>query len=45
MKVISIKVEEELLQELDIYAINKRVPRSVVIRQAIEKFLKEEVKP
>lgn len=45
MKIISFKVEEELLQELDIYAINKRIPRSVIIRQAIERLLREEVEP
>jgi len=43
MKVISVKIEEELFQELEIYSINQRLPRSVIIRKAIEKYLSEEL--
>ncbi|GGT95171.1 hypothetical protein GCM10007116_10800 [Sulfodiicoccus acidiphilus] len=42
MKVIAFKVEEELLNALDIYALNKRMTRSEVIRNALKKYLEEE---
>ncbi|MGC9106497.1 MAG: ribbon-helix-helix protein, CopG family [Thermoprotei archaeon] len=41
MRVITFKVDEDLLRKLDIYAINRRLSRSDVIREAIERYLKE----
>ena len=41
MRVVTFKIEEELLAQLDLYAINKRISRSEVIREALERFLKE----
>lgn len=40
MRVVTFKIDEELLQKLDSYAINRRLSRSDVIREAIEQFLK-----
>ena len=39
MKVVSFKIENDLLAKLDLYAVNKRVTRSEVIREAIAEFL------
>jgi len=39
--VITFKLEEDLLQELDLYAVNSRVTRSEVIREALIKYLRE----
>nr|WP_011225132.1 ribbon-helix-helix protein, CopG family [Sulfolobus islandicus]CAG38167.1 putative CopG protein [Sulfolobus islandicus] len=39
MKVVTFKIEEELLQELDLYAINSRNTRSEIIREAINLYL------
>ena len=39
MKVISFKIDDELLTVLDLYAINKRASRSEIIREAIFEFL------
>lgn len=39
MRVITFKAEEELLQKLDLYAVNMRLTRSEVIREAIKGFL------
>jgi metal-responsive CopG/Arc/MetJ family transcriptional regulator len=44
MKVITVKLEEDLLKELDNYAINNKLSRSEVIRQAINDFLRTNVK-
>lgn len=38
---ITFKLEEDLLQELDLYAVNSRVTRSEVIREALIKYLRE----
>jgi len=39
MRVITFKVNEELLRELDLFAANNRLYRSEVIRAAIEFYL------
>jgi len=39
LRPITFKIEEELLQELDLYAINNKLDRSSVIRQAIDFYL------
>ncbi len=39
MRVVTFKLEEELLQKLDLYAVNARVTRSEVIREALKLFL------
>ncbi|WP_338601033.1 ribbon-helix-helix protein, CopG family [Sulfolobus tengchongensis] len=39
LRVITFKVEEELLVKLDLYCINNRKIRSEVIREAIEFYL------
>ncbi|ACR42198.1 ribbon-helix-helix protein, CopG family [Saccharolobus islandicus] len=39
MRVITFKLEEELLQELDLYAINRKMCRSEIIREAIKLYL------
>ncbi|BDB97428.1 ribbon-helix-helix protein, CopG family [Saccharolobus caldissimus] len=39
LRVVTFKVDEELLTKLDLYAINKRLSRSEVIREAIEYYL------
>ncbi len=44
MKVITVKVEEDLLKELDNYAMNNKLSRSDVVRQAIEEFLRTNVR-
>ena len=40
MRVVTFKIDEELLQKLDVYALNQRLSRSDVIREAIEFYLK-----
>ena len=40
MRVVTFKIDEELLQKLDVYALNMRLSRSDVIREAIEFYLK-----
>jgi metal-responsive CopG/Arc/MetJ family transcriptional regulator len=40
MKVVSIKIEEDLLELLDAYAINNKLNRSEAIRKAIKEMLK-----
>jgi len=40
LRPITFKIEEELLQELDLFCINRRVDRSVIIREAIKFYLK-----
>lgn len=39
MKVITFKAEEDLLRKLDLYAANRRLSRSEVIRDALRKYL------
>ena len=39
MRVVTFKLEEELLQKLDLYAINSRVTKSQVIREALKRYL------
>lgn len=39
MRVITFKVNEELLQRLDLYCVNNNLGRSEVIRAAIEFYL------
>ena len=40
MRVITFKIDEDLLQKLDKYAINHKLNRSEVIRQALMEFLR-----
>jgi metal-responsive CopG/Arc/MetJ family transcriptional regulator len=40
MRVVTFKLEEELLQQLDLYCINNKQVRSEVIREAIEFYLR-----
>ena len=39
MRIVTFKLEEELLQQLDLYCINNKLDRSSVIREAIEFYL------
>ena len=39
MKTVTFKIYEDLLEKLDTYAKLKRLPRSEVIRRAIEEYL------
>jgi len=39
MRVVTFKLEEELLQKLELYAINSRVTKSQVIREALKRYL------
>jgi metal-responsive CopG/Arc/MetJ family transcriptional regulator len=41
MKMISIKIEDELIEKVDLYATNKGISRSETIRYAIKKFLEQ----
>jgi metal-responsive CopG/Arc/MetJ family transcriptional regulator len=43
MKPISIKLPDDLLIKVDLYAMNKRLSRSDVIREALERYLKAEL--
>ena len=40
MRIVTFKLDEELLQKLDRYAMNHRLYRAEVIRMALEEFLK-----
>jgi len=40
MRIITFKLDEDLLQKLDRYAMNHRLYRAEVIRMALEEFLK-----
>ena len=42
MRVVTVKLPKDLLELLDRISIKKNVPRSVLIRKAIEKMLMEE---
>ena len=44
MRVVTFKVEEDLLELLDRYAIKYNLNRSEAIRRAIEQMIKEEFK-
>jgi len=39
MRVLSVKLDEDLFQKLDLYAVNARVTRSEVIREALKIYL------
>ncbi|QGA54543.1 ribbon-helix-helix protein, CopG family [Sulfolobus sp. E5-1-F] len=39
MRVVTFKVDEELLTKLDLYCVNNRKERSEVIREAIKFYL------
>ncbi|QKR00940.1 ribbon-helix-helix protein, CopG family [Metallosphaera tengchongensis] len=39
MRVVTFKAEEDLLLKLDLYAANKRIARSEIIRDALKKYL------
>ena len=39
MRVVTFKLDEELLQQLDIYCVNHKLVRSEAIREAIELYL------
>ncbi|MCP6729962.1 MULTISPECIES: CopG family transcriptional regulator [Metallosphaera] len=43
MKVITFKVDEDLLIMLEAYSMNHRLNRSEAIRKAIEKMVKDEI--
>ena len=42
MKVVTFKIDDELFKKLELYAINNGLSRSMVIKRAIERFLREE---
>ncbi len=42
MRVITFKAEEDLATKLDLYAVNKRISRSEIIREAIKRYLEAE---
>ncbi len=42
MKMITVKMEEDLLEQLDAFAIRNKLNRSEAIRLAVRKLLKEE---
>jgi len=39
MRIVTFKLEEDLLEQLDLYCINNKLDRSSVIRQAIRFYL------
>ena len=39
MRVVTFKIDEKLLERLDMYAVNNKLSRSDVIREAIEFYL------
>ena len=43
LRVISFKIDETILSQIDAYAIKHRITRSDVIRLAIQRFLEEEL--
>jgi len=43
MRVVTFKCEPQLLELLDLYAINHNMARSEVIRLAIERLIREEL--
>ncbi len=44
MRVVSFKLDEELLQQLDLYCVNHKLTRSEAIREAIELYLRLKLK-
>ena len=42
MRIVTFKVDEELLELLDLYCINSKLHRSEVIRDAIKLYLSKE---
>ena len=42
MRVVTFKVDEELLEILDLYCVNNKLHRSEVIRDAIKLYLSKE---
>jgi metal-responsive CopG/Arc/MetJ family transcriptional regulator len=44
MRVVTFRLDEDLLQKLDLYAINSGVTRSEVIREALEIYLASKVR-
>jgi len=45
MRVVTFKLDEELLRKLDLYCANNRLVRSEVIRDAIEFYLSNYIYP
>jgi len=43
MRTVSFKADLDLIELLDWYAMNHRIPRSLAIRMAIERMVKEEM--
>ena len=41
IRVVSMTIDEELLEQLEIYAIKHKMSRSEVVRMAIKRLLKE----
>ncbi len=41
MRVVSMTIDEKLLEQLEIYAIKHKMSRSEVVRMAIKRLLKE----
>ena len=39
MRVVTFKLDEDLLQKLDLYAVNSGLTRSQVIREALKRYL------
>jgi metal-responsive CopG/Arc/MetJ family transcriptional regulator len=44
MRVVSFKLDKELLQQLDLYCVNHKLTRSEAIREAIELYLRLKLK-
>ena len=44
LRIIVFKADENLIAQMDTYAMNHRMYRSEVIRLALQKFLEEELK-
>ena len=40
--IVTFKIDDELLQRLDLYCANKKVYRSEVIREALREYLEKE---
>jgi len=40
MRVVSFKLDDELLQQLDLYCVNNKTTRSEAIREAIKHYLR-----
>ncbi len=45
MRVVTFKVDESLLEKLDLYAMSNNLTRSEVIREAIEAYVNGRIKP